>query len=203
MLGTNSITGKTMKHKQADLITQYAIDAQNSKTPWEFYEWYSDKFDSWKQCKNLPDVLATIFRVRRKLDAPQFVTEKVCEWSQVEEGFAQNCNPQTEGYAGSVWAEYLFKKLVFCPTCGGKVVVKERMCELAGIEFPVPVQHTKELDKVHFLVDLTNELVVEKLPPEINNETWWNNLVQRTREGAEQQLAAMQAALKQAITSAK
>lgn len=90
----------------------------------------------------------------------------------------------------------------FCPNCGSKITTKPKMCELAGVEFPVPVKWEDRANG-NWLVDTSrNEIAVIHCCGNFYNH-YINNRVQKTREAAHQQLKAEVAALKQAIEEAK
>lgn len=57
------------------------------------------------------------------------VNKEICEWDEISTSHARNC----------VGISYP-KSFEHCPSCGGKVVIAERMCEIAGVEFPMPVK---------------------------------------------------------------
>lgn len=178
------------RHIHADLMAQYVIDAQHTDRPWELWE-NQDGNGYWGVCCSSLMRFDGSVRLRRKHDAPYYtMPERVCEWEK--DGL--------DGYS----CQKLIRPLDFhyCPDCGGKVVIKEPMCKLGGIEFPVPVKWEDAKPSLFYVsfpwhVEQTDEHTY------LWKRAYDEGLIQLTEAGAEQQLKAMQAAIKQAIEEAK
>lgn len=105
--------------------------------------------------------------------------ERVCEW--VESG----TNYPSFSRACGVDAFYDLK--TFCDNCSGKVVLKEKMCTLGGIEFPIPKVYS----------DLSDDMGCHTVKLEYKAYEFENETDRHTF------MIALQAAVKQAIEEAK
>ena len=70
------------KHKHADLILAFALDAQVSETPWEWWEYYLSNAGRWESFNCTPDWFRGV-EYRRKLDAPPLPTLPVLSDEQL------------------------------------------------------------------------------------------------------------------------
>jgi len=65
-----------MKHKRADLIMAYAVEAQTSETPWDIFEYQPMLTKDWRGCEYAPGWSGSIeYRLKPKT--------RVIDWSKV------------------------------------------------------------------------------------------------------------------------
>lgn len=110
--------------------------------------------------------------------------------------------PATQDSLPSFWKDWEHKNRIDLDEF--EYQIKPKMCKLAGLEFPQPVGWADRREG-DFLVDLNGGTFHELDLDHVENfkklfrEVYYNGTVQRTREGAEQQLKALQKVLGDAI----
>lgn len=179
------------KHVHADLMLLFALDAQQTANPRDW--WQVKDCGYWRDLIGSESMLHPNFEYRRKADAPPVAhpEPKVCEWKRFN----------NKGYTSCAGNCHL-PEYRYCPDCGGRVVIQEKMCEMAGVEFPMPVKWKDRKQGDLICINHINR-VIEIYDVDSQKNLYERNLAQRTQKGAEQQLKAMQAALRQAMEQAK
>lgn len=127
-----------------------------------------------------PEIIASENRLSSS-EWPQ--KEKTCEW--VDTGDKRDQYSIFERCDGGKYCDHTLPS--YCGQCDGKVVLKERMCSLGGIEFPAPKIMDLDTD---ILTDSYVELEYKRY--EFKNETDRHTF-----------MIALQAAVTQAIEAAK